>query len=108
MADVGCPQRSRRIATNLESVDPWNVPDAATIDYGVAKAGVVNLSESLAQEFGRTTEHHDVPAAEISVADLMQQLREARSKNNMADGIDADLRAGESMLVRCRDDVLIF
>jgi NAD(P)-dependent dehydrogenase (short-subunit alcohol dehydrogenase family) len=27
-------------------------PDAATIDYGAAKAAVVNLSKSLAQEFG--------------------------------------------------------
>jgi NAD(P)-dependent dehydrogenase (short-subunit alcohol dehydrogenase family) len=27
-------------------------PDAATVDYGVAKAAVVNLSKSLSQEFG--------------------------------------------------------
>jgi NAD(P)-dependent dehydrogenase (short-subunit alcohol dehydrogenase family) len=37
---------------NVASVNSFFQPDAATIDYGVAKAGVVNLSESLAQEFG--------------------------------------------------------
>jgi NAD(P)-dependent dehydrogenase (short-subunit alcohol dehydrogenase family) len=37
---------------NVASVNAFYQPDAATIDYGVAKAGVVNLSKSLAQEFG--------------------------------------------------------
>ena len=37
---------------NIASVNSFFQPDAATIDYGVAKAAVVNLSESLAQEFG--------------------------------------------------------
>jgi NAD(P)-dependent dehydrogenase (short-subunit alcohol dehydrogenase family) len=37
---------------NVASVNSFFQPDAATIDYGVAKAGVVNLSKSLAQEFG--------------------------------------------------------
>ena len=37
---------------NVASVNSFYQPDAATIDYGVAKAAVVNLSKSLAQEFG--------------------------------------------------------
>jgi NAD(P)-dependent dehydrogenase (short-subunit alcohol dehydrogenase family) len=37
---------------NIASVNSFFEPDAATIDYGVAKAAVVNLSKSLSQEFG--------------------------------------------------------
>lgn len=37
---------------NMASVNSFFQPDAATIDYGVAKAAVLNLSQSLAQEFG--------------------------------------------------------
>ena len=37
---------------NMASVNSFFQPDAATIDYGVAKAAVVNLSKSLSQEFG--------------------------------------------------------
>ena len=37
---------------NVASVNSFFQPDAATVDYGVAKAAVVNLSKSLAQEFG--------------------------------------------------------
>jgi NAD(P)-dependent dehydrogenase (short-subunit alcohol dehydrogenase family) len=44
-------QRSGAIV-NVASVNSFFQPDAATVDYGVAKAAVVNLSKSLAQEFG--------------------------------------------------------
>jgi NAD(P)-dependent dehydrogenase (short-subunit alcohol dehydrogenase family) len=37
---------------NIASVNSFFQPDAATVDYGVAKAAVVNLSKSLSQEFG--------------------------------------------------------
>jgi len=37
---------------NVASVNAFFQPDGATVDYGAAKAAVVNLSESLAQEFG--------------------------------------------------------
>lgn len=37
---------------NIASVNSFFEPDAATIDYGAAKAAVVNLSKSLSQEFG--------------------------------------------------------
>ena len=44
-------QRSGSIV-NVASVNSFFQPDAATVDYGVAKAAVVNLSKSLPQEFG--------------------------------------------------------
>jgi NAD(P)-dependent dehydrogenase (short-subunit alcohol dehydrogenase family) len=37
---------------NIASVNLFFQPDSATIDYGAAKAAVVNLSKSLSQEFG--------------------------------------------------------
>jgi NAD(P)-dependent dehydrogenase (short-subunit alcohol dehydrogenase family) len=37
---------------NIASVNSFFQPDAAVIDYGAAKAAVVNLSKSLSQEFG--------------------------------------------------------
>jgi NAD(P)-dependent dehydrogenase (short-subunit alcohol dehydrogenase family) len=37
---------------NIASVNAFFQPDGATVDYGVAKAAVVNLSKSLSQEFG--------------------------------------------------------
>jgi NAD(P)-dependent dehydrogenase (short-subunit alcohol dehydrogenase family) len=37
---------------NIASVNAFFQPDGATVDYGVAKAGVANLTKSLAQEFG--------------------------------------------------------
>jgi len=37
---------------NVASINAFFQPDAATIDYGAAKAALVNLSATLAQEFG--------------------------------------------------------
>ena len=37
---------------NVASVNAFFQPDAATIDYGAAKAAVVNLTKALSQEFG--------------------------------------------------------
>jgi NAD(P)-dependent dehydrogenase (short-subunit alcohol dehydrogenase family) len=37
---------------NVASVNAFFQPDAGTIDYGPAKAALVNLSKALAQEFG--------------------------------------------------------
>jgi NAD(P)-dependent dehydrogenase (short-subunit alcohol dehydrogenase family) len=37
---------------NIASVNAFFQPDSATVDYGTAKAAVVNLSKALSQEFG--------------------------------------------------------
>ncbi len=37
---------------NVASVNAFFQPDGGTVDYGAAKAAVVNLTKSLAQEFG--------------------------------------------------------
>jgi NAD(P)-dependent dehydrogenase (short-subunit alcohol dehydrogenase family) len=37
---------------NVASVNAFFQPDGATVDYGAAKAALVNLTKSLAQEFG--------------------------------------------------------
>jgi NAD(P)-dependent dehydrogenase (short-subunit alcohol dehydrogenase family) len=44
-------ERGSGSIVNVASVNSFFQPDAATIDYGAAKAAVVNLSKSLAQEF---------------------------------------------------------
>jgi NAD(P)-dependent dehydrogenase (short-subunit alcohol dehydrogenase family) len=36
----------------VASINAFFQPDAATIDYGAAKAALVNLTKTLAQEFG--------------------------------------------------------
>ncbi len=38
---------------NVASVNAFFQPDGATIDYGAAKAALVNLTKSLSQEFGK-------------------------------------------------------
>jgi NAD(P)-dependent dehydrogenase (short-subunit alcohol dehydrogenase family) len=37
---------------NIASVNAFFEPDGGTVDYGAAKAAVVNLAKSLSQEFG--------------------------------------------------------
>jgi NAD(P)-dependent dehydrogenase (short-subunit alcohol dehydrogenase family) len=45
-------ERDSGAIVNVASVNSFFQPDAGTIDYGAAKAALVNLSKSLAQEFG--------------------------------------------------------
>jgi len=45
-------ERGSGSIVNIASVNSFFQPDGATVDYGVAKAAVVNLSKSLSQEFG--------------------------------------------------------
>jgi NAD(P)-dependent dehydrogenase (short-subunit alcohol dehydrogenase family) len=45
-------EQGKGAIVNTASVNAFFQPDAGTIDYGVAKAALVNLSKSLAQEFG--------------------------------------------------------
>ena len=45
-------ERGEGAIVNVASVNASYQPDGGTVDYGAAKAAVVNLTESLAQEFG--------------------------------------------------------
>ena len=45
-------ERGTGAIVNVASVNAFFQPDAATIDYGAAKAALVNLTKALAQEFG--------------------------------------------------------
>jgi NAD(P)-dependent dehydrogenase (short-subunit alcohol dehydrogenase family) len=45
-------ERGGGAIVNVASVNAFFQPDAATIDYGAAKAALVNLTKTLAQEFG--------------------------------------------------------
>jgi NAD(P)-dependent dehydrogenase (short-subunit alcohol dehydrogenase family) len=45
-------ERGEGAIVNIASVNAFFQPDGATIDYGAAKAALLNLSKSLAQEFG--------------------------------------------------------
>jgi NAD(P)-dependent dehydrogenase (short-subunit alcohol dehydrogenase family) len=45
-------QRGAGAIVNVASVNAFFQPDAATIDYGAAKAALVNLTKTLSQEFG--------------------------------------------------------
>jgi NAD(P)-dependent dehydrogenase (short-subunit alcohol dehydrogenase family) len=45
-------ERGTGAIVNVASVNAFFQPDAATIDYGAAKAALVNLTKSLSQEFG--------------------------------------------------------
>ena len=47
MVEQGCGA-----IVNVASVNAFFQPDAGTIDYGAAKAALVNLTKTLAQEFG--------------------------------------------------------
>jgi NAD(P)-dependent dehydrogenase (short-subunit alcohol dehydrogenase family) len=45
-------ERGTGAIVNVASVNAFFQPDSATIDYGAAKAALVNLSKTLSQEFG--------------------------------------------------------
>jgi NAD(P)-dependent dehydrogenase (short-subunit alcohol dehydrogenase family) len=45
-------ERDTGAIVNVASVNAFFQPDAATIDYGAAKAALVNLTKTLSQEFG--------------------------------------------------------
>ncbi len=51
-AIVPMAERGGGAIVNVASVNAFFQPDGATVDYGAAKAAVVNLTTSLAQEFG--------------------------------------------------------
>jgi NAD(P)-dependent dehydrogenase (short-subunit alcohol dehydrogenase family) len=75
---------------NVASVNSFFQPDAATVDYGVAKAAVVNLSKSLAQEFSpQGIRVNCVSPGQVST-DLWLGEHGVATTIGEASGVDAD------------------
>src|SRR6202011_1508402 len=75
---------------NVASINSFFQPDAATIDYGVAKAAVVNFSKSLAQEFGpKGLRGNCVSPGQVST-DLWLGEHGVAETIGKATGVDAD------------------
>ena len=75
---------------NVASVNAFFQPDAGTIDYGAAKAALVNLTKTLSQEFGpqgiRVNGVSPGPVAHRPVARRARRRRHRREGR----GVDAD------------------
>ena len=75
---------------NVASVNAFFQPDAATIDYGAAKAAVVNLSKSLAQEFGPKGIHVNCVSPGPVATDLWLGDQGVAATVAAATGVDTD------------------
>jgi NAD(P)-dependent dehydrogenase (short-subunit alcohol dehydrogenase family) len=75
---------------NVASVNAFFQPDGGTIDYGAAKAALVNLTKSLSQEFGRRSIRiNDVSPGPVST-DLWLGKGGVAETVARARGVDAD------------------
>jgi NAD(P)-dependent dehydrogenase (short-subunit alcohol dehydrogenase family) len=75
---------------NVASVNAFFQPDAGTIDYGAAKAAVLNLSKSLAQEFGPKGIHVNCVSPGPVATELWLGDRGVAATVAAATGVDAD------------------
>jgi NAD(P)-dependent dehydrogenase (short-subunit alcohol dehydrogenase family) len=82
-------QRSGSIV-NIASINSFFQPDTATVDYGVAKAAVVNLSKSLSQEFGPNGIRVNCVSPGQVGTDLWLGERGVAATFAEATGVDAD------------------
>jgi NAD(P)-dependent dehydrogenase (short-subunit alcohol dehydrogenase family) len=83
-------ERGSRSIVNVASVNSFFKPDGATVDYGVAKAAVVNLSQSLSQEFGpQGIRVNCVSPGQVST-DLWLGEHGVAATIGKATGVDAD------------------
>jgi NAD(P)-dependent dehydrogenase (short-subunit alcohol dehydrogenase family) len=75
---------------NVASVNAFFQPDGGTVDYGAAKAALVNLTKSIAQEFGaRGIRINDVSPGPVST-DLWLGEGGVAQTVGKAMGVDAD------------------
>ena len=75
---------------NVASVNAFFQPDAGTIDYGAAKAALVNFSKSLAQEFGPSGIHVNCVSPGPVGTDLWLGEHGVAATVAAATGVDAD------------------
>jgi NAD(P)-dependent dehydrogenase (short-subunit alcohol dehydrogenase family) len=75
---------------NVASVNAFFQPDAGTIDYGAAKAAVLNLSKSLAQEFGPKGIHVNCVSPGPVATELWLGDHGVAATVAQATGVDAD------------------
>jgi NAD(P)-dependent dehydrogenase (short-subunit alcohol dehydrogenase family) len=75
---------------NVCSVNAFFEPDGGTIDYGAAKAALLNLSKSLAQEFGPQGIHVNCVSPGPVSTDLWLGEHGVAETVGAATGVDAD------------------
>ena len=75
---------------NVASVNAFFQPDAGTIDYGAAKAALVNLTKSLAQEFGPRGIHVNAVSPGPVATDLWLGKGGVADVVAHASGVDAE------------------
>ncbi len=75
---------------NVASVNSFFQPDAGTIDYGAAKAALLNLSKSLAQEFGAKGIHVNCVSPGPVATDLWLGEHGVAETVAAASGVDVD------------------
>jgi NAD(P)-dependent dehydrogenase (short-subunit alcohol dehydrogenase family) len=75
---------------NVASVNAFFQPDAGTIDYGAAKAALLNLSKSLAQEFGAKGVHVNCVSPGPVATELWLGDHGVAATVAAASGIDVD------------------
>jgi NAD(P)-dependent dehydrogenase (short-subunit alcohol dehydrogenase family) len=83
-------KQGRGAIVNIASVNAFFQPDGGTIDYGAAKAAVVNLTKALSQEFGsRGIRINDVSPGPVST-DLWLGEDGVAKTVARASGVDPD------------------
>jgi NAD(P)-dependent dehydrogenase (short-subunit alcohol dehydrogenase family) len=75
---------------NVASVNAFFQPDAGTIDYGAAKAALVNLTKTLAQEFGPRGIRVNAVSPGPVATDLWLGEHGVAEKVARASGVDTD------------------
>ena len=75
---------------NVASINAFYQPDGNTIDYGAAKAAVVNLTKSLAQEFGPQGVHINAVSPGPVSTDLWLGENGVAATVGRSLGVDAD------------------
>jgi NAD(P)-dependent dehydrogenase (short-subunit alcohol dehydrogenase family) len=78
------------VIVNVASVNAFFQPDGATIDYGAAKAALVNLTKTLAQEFGSRGIRVNAVSPGPVATDLWLGENGVAATVAKATGVDAD------------------